>query len=167
MEKQKTLVLIKPDGVARNLVGVIIKRFEDVGLKIIGMKMVWADDGLANKHYRKDIEERYGKEVREGLIKYIKEGPVIAMVMEGVEAIKNVRKIVGSTYPNESLPGTIRGDYAHISKDYANEKRCNVRNLIHASADLDDAEIEIPLWFSKKELNSYKTAHDMIAFNEV
>ena len=166
MEKERTLVLIKPDGVVRNLAGKIIMRFEDAGLKIAGMKMVWADDEFAGRHYRKDIEEKHGKRVRDGLIKYIREGPVIAMVLEGVSAIAVVRKIVGSTYPSESLPGTIRGDFAHISKDYANSNEINVRNLIHASADEKDAKIEIPLWFSDKELHSYKTVHDIVCFEE-
>jgi nucleoside-diphosphate kinase len=159
---ERTLVLIKPDGVVRNLAGKIITRFEDAGLKIVGLRMVWADEKLGGEHYRKDIEEKHGKRVREGLIEYIKEGPVIAMVLEGVEAIKNTRKIVGSTYPNESAPGTIRGDFAHVSKDFANENEVNVRNLIHASSDKEDAEIEIPLWFKEEELHSYKTVHDIV-----
>jgi nucleoside-diphosphate kinase len=166
MDKERTLVLIKPDGIVRNLIGKIITRFEDAGLKIIGMKMVWIDEDFARKHYREDIEQKHGKRVREGLIKYIREGPVIAMVLEGADAIKVTRKIVGSTYPSESLPGTIRGDFAHISKDYANAKEVNVRNLIHASANAEDAVIEIPLWFEKKELHSYKTVHDIVCFEE-
>jgi len=166
MEKEKTLVLIKPDGVVRNLVGKIIMRFEDSGLKIIGMKMVWVDETFAGRHYRMDIEERHGKRVRDGLIKYIREGPIIAIVFEGADAIRVTRKIVGSTYPNEALPGTIRGDFAHISRDYANAREVNVRNLIHASADEKDAAIEIPLWFEKKELHSYKTVHDIVCFEE-
>jgi nucleoside-diphosphate kinase len=166
MEKERTLVLIKPDGIVRNLIGKIITRFEDAGLKMIGMKMIWIDEDFAGKHYRGDIEERHGKRVRDGLIKYIKEGPVVAMVLEGADGIKVTRKIVGGTYPNESLPGTIRGDFAHISMDYANTNEINVRNLIHASADKGDAEIEIPLWFEERELHSYKTVHDMVCFEE-
>jgi len=165
MDKERTLVLVKPDGVVRNLIGKIIMR-EDAGLRIMGMKMVWADEEFAKKHYRMDIEERHGKRVRDGLINYIKEGPVIALVLEGVDAIKVVRKLVGSTYPNESTPGTIRGDFSHISRDYANANEINVRNLIHASADEKDAEIEIPLWFGEKEMHSYKTVHDMVCFGE-
>ena len=160
------MVLIKPDGVVRGLAGKIIMRFEDAGLKIIGMKMVWVDDEFAGEHYRMDIEERHGKRVRDGLIKYIREGPVIAIVLEGVDAIRVTRKIVGSTYPNDALPGTIRGDFAHISRDYANAKEVNVRNLIHASADEKDASVEIPLWFDGGELHSYKTVHDIVCFEE-
>ncbi|MDP2628408.1 MAG: nucleoside-diphosphate kinase [Nanoarchaeota archaeon] len=171
MEKERTLVLIKPDGVIRNLVGKIIMRFEDAGLKIIGMKMVWADEEFARKHYRddldekyKDVEKKFGRNVRNELVKYLKEGPVIAIVFEGVDAINVARKITGSTYPNESLPGTIRGDFSHISKNFANENNLMVRNLIHASGNEEDAKIEIPLWFSEKEMHSYKTVYDMICF---
>jgi len=166
VEKERTLVLIKPDGVVRQLIGKILTRFEDAGLKIVGMKMVWIDEDFAGKHYREDIETKHGKRVRDGLIGYIKEGPIVAMILEGVDAIRVTRKIVGSTYPNDSSPGTIRGDFAHISRDFANEKEVNVRNLIHASADEDDAKIEIPLWFEEKELHSYKSVHDIICFEE-
>jgi len=171
---QRTLVLIKPDGVMRNLIGKIIMRFEDAGLKIIAMKMVWADEDFARKHYRgdldikyKDIEEKYGVNVRNELVKYIKEGPIIAFVLEGADAIRVVRKIVGETpYPNESPVGTIRGDFAHISQEHANSNNIFVRNLIHASGNKEDTEIEIPLWFSKKEMHSYHTIHDLIALKK-
>jgi len=166
MEKERTLVLVKPDGVIRNLIGKIISRFEDAGLKIIGMKMQWVDEDFAKKHYREDIAQKHGERVRNDLIKYIKEGPVVVMVLEGVEAITIARKIVGSTYPSEAVPGTIRGDFAHISKDYANTNKIMVRNLIHASGNKEDAEIEIPLWFKEDEMHSYKTVHDIIAFDE-
>ncbi len=164
--KEKTLVLIKPDGIFRGLIGKIIGRFEDAGLKIIGMKMVWIDENFAKEHYRQDIEDKYGKRVRDDLVKYVKEGPLVAMVLEGVDAIKVTRKMVGSTYPSESMPGTIRGDYAHISKDYANSNEINVRNLVHASGNAEDAKHEVPLWFSQKELHSYKTTHEMICFEK-
>jgi len=160
---ERTLVLVKPDGVQRGLSGEIIRRFENAGLKIVGMKMFWANEEFAKKHYREDIEKRHGKRVRDELVKYLKEGPVIALVLEGIEAIKVVRKIVGSTYPSESASGTIRGDYAHISKDYANSNEIMVRNLVHASGDKEDAEIEIPLWFKPEEMHSYKTVHDFIS----
>ena len=166
MDKERTLVLIKPDGVVRQLAGKIIMRFEDAGLKIVGMKMVWADKEFAKKHYGEEIEQKHGKRVREGLVKYISEGPVVAMVLEGVEAVNVVRKIVGSTYPNEALPGTVRGDFAHISRDYANSKEVNVRNLIHASSSRKDADIEIALWFEKEEMHSYTSVHEMICFEE-
>jgi len=171
VSREKTLILIKPDGVMRNLVGKIIMRFEDSGLKIIGMKMVWATEDFARKHYGpelderyKEVEKKYGRNVRTELVKYIKEGPIIAIVLEGVDAVKVTRKIVGTTYPNESPAGTIRGDFAHISKDFANDKNIMVKNLIHASESEKDADKEISLWFNKKELHSYKTVHDLICF---
>ena len=173
MTKEQTLVIIKPDGLVRHFTGKILTRFEEAGLKIVGMKMVWADEKFARKHYRadldvryKEVEEKYGRNVRDELVKYLKEGPVVALVLEGVDAIKVARKITGSTYPNESAAGTIRGDFAHISKDFANEQNVMVRNLIHASEDEEGAGIEIPLWFDKKELHDYKTAHDILCLDK-
>jgi nucleoside-diphosphate kinase len=152
---QQTLVLIKPDGVKRGLIGEIIRRIERTGLKILAMKMILADKSLAERHYS-DVEKKYGKRVLDNLTSYLSEGPVIAICFEGIDAISHVRKLVGATYPNESPPGTIRGDFCHISKDYANEKNRKVGNLIHASSSEKDAQNEIKLWFSEKELHSYK-----------
>lgn len=150
----------------RNLMGRILTRFEDAGLKIIGMKLVQADEDLAGKHYGKDITERYGEKIRNLLLHHIKEGPVLAMVLEGAAGISTVRKLVGPTYPSEAPAGTIRGDFAHVSKDYANKKGISVKNLIHASADSEDAKLEIGLWFTDEELYSYKTAHDIHCLDE-
>jgi nucleoside-diphosphate kinase len=158
---ERTLVLIKPDGVQRCFAGRIISRFEDAGLKIVGMKMVWADDAFARKHYTEDIEKRRGKHVRDYLADFIKSGPVIAFVLEGVNAIENVRKLVGSTEPKSAQPGTIRGDFAHTSYAYCDSKKMVVKNLIHASADAKDAEYETGLWFKPGELHTYKTVHDV------
>jgi len=157
---QKTLVLLKPDAVQRCFVGKIIERFENVGLKIVGMKMIWIDKDHGKKHYF-DVEERHGKKVLNSLVDYLTEGPVIAMVLEGVSAVDNVRKIVGSTYPNEAMPGTIRGDFSHISKNYANANDKKVSNLIHASAKPEEAEYEIKLWFKPEEIHTYKTVHEI------
>jgi nucleoside-diphosphate kinase len=157
---QRTLVLIKPEGVARHLVGKIVSRFEDAGLKIVGMKQVWVDKEFAKKHYTEDISKRRGENVRNALLKYICEGPVVAFVLEGVNAIENVRKIVGGTEPKSAPPGTIRGDFAHVSFAYADEKNISVKNLIHASSDEKDAKNEIALWFNEKELHTYKTVQD-------
>lgn len=165
-KKKRTLVLVKPDGVVRHLAGKVIGRFEDAGLKIVGMKMVWADEEFAKKHYREDIEERHGKRVRDGLVQFLVSGPVIALVLEGVDAVNVARKITGSTYPNDALPGTIRGDFAHVSRDFSNSRKINVRNLVHASADEKDAELEIGLWFSEGEMHSYKSVYEMICFEE-
>ncbi len=155
MEIERTLVAIKPDGVKRGLVGEIIKRLERSGLKILTMKMIWVDKKFGENHYF-DVEERHGKRVFDELVGYISEGPVIAICLEGVEAISVTRKIVGSTYPSEALPGTIRGDFCHISKDYANKHKKTVENLIHASANEEDAKKELALWFSIEELHEYK-----------
>ncbi|MDD5254273.1 MAG: nucleoside-diphosphate kinase [Candidatus Nanoarchaeia archaeon] len=157
---ERTLVLLKPDAVQRSLCGRILSRFEDAGIKIVGMKMVWIDDKFAKTHYT-GIAERHGERVLKNLVDYIKEAPVVALVLEGVNVIDVVRKIVGSTYPNESLPGTIRGDFCHISKKYANDNNKKVGNLIHASEDKKSAEREISLWFSKSELFNYKIVHDI------
>lgn len=157
---QKTLVLLKPDAVKRGLIGEIIGRFEKAGLKIIGMKMVWVKRKLARKHYA----EHTKKDFYPGLEKYITSGPVVAMVLEGIDAIEVVRKIVGGTEPKTALPGTIRGDYAHISKEWANKKGKAVPNLIHASDSLKNAKKEISVWFSKKEIHSYKTFYEDIVF---
>lgn len=161
---ERTLVLLKPDAVQRCFAGEIITRFEKVGLKIVGMKMQWVDADFAKKHYTEDISIRRGEHVRNHLVKFLQEGPVVAIVLEGVNAIENVRKIVGSTEPKAAQPGTIRGDYAHVSYAYADEKQMVVRNLIHASSDKKDADYEVPLWFSPKEIHGYKTVHDLHIF---
>ena len=157
---ERTLVLVNSDGFVRCLVGEIISRFERRGLKIVGMKMIWPDKEFAKKHYRDDIAERYGVQVRELLLRYITEAPVLALVLEGVSAVNVVRKIVGSTYPHDAPVGTIRGDFAHVSKDYADLKGKDVRNLVHASGSKGEAEIEVGLWFSDAELFGYHTVHD-------
>ena len=158
MALQQTLVLIKPDGIKRGLIGEIIKRIERTGLKIISMKMNWIDKDFAEKHYF-DVKERYNKRILDNLVNYITEGPVIAICFEGIDAISLIRKLVGATYPNEANPGTIRGDFCHISKNYANKKERRVGNLIHASANKKEAKTEIALWFSIDELHNYKTSH--------
>ena len=157
---EKTLILIKPDGVQRCLVGKIIQRFEDSGLKIVGMKMQWIDKEFAKQHYTQDVAERRGEKVREVLLDFITEGPVVAMCIEGINAIENVRKITGTTEPKAAAPGTIRGDFAHVSFSYADNKEIAVKNIIHASADQADAETEIKLWFKPEEMHSFKTVHD-------
>jgi nucleoside-diphosphate kinase len=151
---EQTLVLVKPDGVFRGIAGNIITRFENAGLKIVGMKMRWIDPDFSKKHY----SEHLSKEFYAGLETYITAGPVIAMVLEGVDAIEVVRKMVGSTEPKSALPGTIRGDFAHISKQHANEKKMSICNLIHASSNIQDAAREIMLWFDPIDLHSYKRA---------
>jgi len=154
---EQTLVLIKPDGVARGLVGEIIKRFEQRGLKIVGLKMVNVKKNLAEKHYTEIIAQKHGKHVRDNLLKYITSGPVVALVIEGSSAIETVRKIVGTTYPGEAAIGTIRGDFCHVSKNYV-KKFHQGRNLIHASENKSEAKKELALWFSIDEIHDHKLA---------
>ncbi|MEK9635376.1 MAG: nucleoside-diphosphate kinase [Candidatus Woesearchaeota archaeon] len=157
---KQTLVLIKPDGVQRSVSGEIITRFENAGMKIIGMKMVWVDKKLSKEHYSEHVKKPFFK----GLDEFIRSGPVIAIVVEGVDAVKNVRRIVGSTAPGEALPGTIRGDYAHHTYEYADRKGKSIANLIHASGSEDEAKKEISLWFDKSEIHTYKRADEHIVF---
>lgn len=156
-----TLVLIKPDAVQRCLSGEIISRFEKAGLKIIGMKMQWVDKEFAKKHYTEDIAIRRGEHIRTMLLDFITTGPVIALVVEGVEAVEVVRKLVGATEPKSAQPGTIRGDYCHMSYGYADNKKRTIPNAIHASGNKEEAKTEVALWFSDKELHSYKTVHEI------
>lgn len=173
---EKTFVMIKPDGVQKGLVGEIISRIEKSGLKIIKMKMVNATEDMVEKHYpttdkwfeivggktiksyeemgidvNKDFDDSspvaIGKEVKNWLKKYITEGPVVAMVVEGNQAIKNIRRLAGPTLPIDAPPGTIRGDFSIDSPDLANKEKRAVKNLIHASGEPEEAENEIKLWF--------------------
>ncbi|MFA5020340.1 MAG: nucleoside-diphosphate kinase [Candidatus Pacearchaeota archaeon] len=153
---EQTLILIKPDGVQRGLIGEIIKRFEQRGLKIVGMKMTNPTKSQAEKHYQESIAEKHGKHVREYLLNYITSGPVIAMVIQGSNAIAMVRKIVGNTYPGEADIGTIRGDFCHASKLHAKDLKKALANLIHASENKEDAKRELALWFSIDEIHDYK-----------
>jgi nucleoside-diphosphate kinase len=157
---EKTLVLIKPDAVQRQIVGEIITRFEKVGLKIVGLKMIEPDFDHYHHHYENisKMISRRGQDVFDATLEAMQKGPVIAIVLEGISAVSLVRKMVGTTEPKEAAPGTIRGDYSHISFEYANEKNLATPNVIHASGDSSEAEEEIPHWFDKKELFTYKTA---------
>ncbi len=157
---ERSLAIIKPDGVERMLVGEIIKRFENTGMKIVGMKMVWIDRKFAEKHYSAHKSKPFFKE----LVEFITEGPVVAFVLEGVHAVDNVRRLVGTTSPHESPPGTIRGDFAHISMAYASKKGSGGKNVIHASGSKKEADDEIQLWFTNEELHSYKTVHEKHVF---
>ncbi len=158
---ERTLVLLKPDAVQRAVMGRILSRFEDAGLKAVGMKMVWVDRKFALKHYTEELAKRAGASVREMIAQFLTTGPVVAMVVEGVNAIDNVRKMVGSTEPKSAAPGTIRGDFSHVSYAYADARKAPVKNLVHASSSKEDAAAEIKLWFTPKELHSYKTVHDI------
>ena len=156
---ERTLVLLKPDAVSRGLVGRVLARFEDALLKIVAFKMVWMDAELNRQHYF-DLEERFGPAVYNAVAAFMQTGPVFAFVLEGVEAVAIVRKLVGATYPDQAAPGTIRGDYAHQSKAYANANKLPVANLVHASANAEDAKREIDVWFTEAELYDYQILAD-------
>src|SRR3989339_2061886 len=153
---ERTLVLFKPDAVQRAISGELLTRFEKSGLKIAGMKMVWVDKAFSRKHYSAHVNKAF----YQGLEDFITAGPVIAVCFEGVSAVEVVRKIVGPTEPKSAPPGTIRGDFAHMSYTYADNNNRAIPNLIHASGNREEAISELGLWFSDKELHSYNTVHD-------
>lgn len=143
---ERSLVLLKPDAVQRSLVGAIIGRFEQRGLKLAGMKFIRVSQELAEKHYA----VHKGKPFYDGLIQYITSSPVVAMVWQGTRAIDVIRRTVGSTNPVNADPGTIRSDYALEVG----------RNLVHASDGTETANYEIPLWFDASELVSWSRETD-------
>jgi len=143
---QRTLVLVKPDGVQRGLIGRIVARLEQRGLKLIAMKMMRISPQLAGRHYA----EHRGKPFYDGLIAFITSGPVVAMIWEGREAVTVVRSVMGSTDPLKAAPGTIRGD---LALDLG-------MNLIHGSDSVDRAESEMALFFSADELHDYERTAD-------
>lgn len=163
---QKTLVLLKPDAVARSLVGEVIKRYEDAGLKVVELKMMVAPLSIIDKHYPQDeaylrlIGEKsvkagenvadpveMGRNVASWLRKFITSGPIVAMVLEGEDAVLKVREITGFTDPASAEKGSIRGDLGADSILKANAEKRPVWNLIHASGNQEEAEHEINLWF--------------------
>ncbi len=156
---QRTLIIFKPDAVQRGIVGEILTRFERVGLKIVATKMV----NPSKDHYYHHYEEiskmisRRGQASFDQTLEFMTSGPVIAMVLEGVEAVPLVRKLVGSTEPMAAEMGTIRGDFAHMSFGYANARHTGVPNLIHASGNADEAKQEVEYWFKPEEIQTYET----------
>ena len=157
MELERTLIVLKPDAVARGLVGEIVARIERAGLKLIGAKMRRMDAEFTRKHYF-DLEERHGVDAYNATAGLMQRGPVVAFVAEGVEAVANVRRLVGSTYPNQAAPGTIRGDFAHVSREYSVANGTAVANLVHASGNVEEAKYEVELWFSPEELFDHETS---------
>lgn len=145
---ERTFVLIKPDGVKRALTGAIIARFEHAGLTLTGMKLVSVDKERAEKHY----ESHKGKAFFEPLVRLLTSGPVLVMAIEGAHAISVVRKIVGATEPREAAPGSIRGDYCHMSYARSKERLGVIPNLIHASDSPESAEWELDLWFTDNDI---------------
>lgn len=179
---ERTLIILKPDAVKRQITGEIITRFEKAGLKIIALKMIMASPQLLKKHYpdtlipivgkkTKTDWDSYGVEDQQSIeeigLKIVKatrdgmaDGPVIAAVIEGGHAVEVVRKMVGSTGPKDSAPGTIRGDYAHLSLGRASLKGQGAANVIHASGTVEEANREIKLWFEASEIHQYTTVHE-------
>jgi nucleoside-diphosphate kinase len=147
---ERTFVMIKPDGVQRGLVGEIVRRFEQRGLKIVGMKMVYMSTDFAKRHYA----AHEGKGFFEGLIRYITSGPVVAMVLEGTDAIAAARSTMGATNPAKAAPGTIRAD---LGLEMG-------RNLVHGSDGPESAATEIELWFKPEELIDYPRVIDTWIF---
>ena len=190
MKNEKTLVVIKPDGIQRSLIGEIIQRFERSGLKLIGLKMTLPTAEMIEQHYtvnpewKKNVGEKsieaYKKkgqqppsedplviadQVLNSLKKYISSGPVVAMVWQGMHAVGVVRKITGATEPLSSDVGTIRGDYTIDSYQVSDIDGRAVRNLIHASGDVGEAEAEIKLWFNEQELFNYRHIQEAILYD--
>jgi nucleoside-diphosphate kinase len=167
---ERTLIVLKPDTLQRGLVGEIITRFERAGLKIIAMKMVAPDEQHFRKHYE-DIGTmitRWGEDIYNVTLAQMTEAPVVAIILEGVEAVSHVRKMVGTTDPKESAPGTIRGDYTHITRGYTNPRSATLPNILHASGSLEEAKKEIDLWFNVEEIyDTYETAQGPIVRGKV
>jgi nucleoside-diphosphate kinase len=153
---ETTFVALKPDAVKRGLVGEITSVIENAGFKIAGMKMVQATDQLLEQHY----EEHVDKPFYDDLAEYMKQGPIVAIAVEGVHAVENLRKIVGDTSAKDAHPATIRGRFAHMSMEHADDAGRYYKNLIHASAEPEEAEEELDIWFSDEELQDYSTAHE-------
>lgn len=193
---ERTLVLVKPDGVMRGVVGEIISRFERAGLKLAGLKMVQVTKDFANRHQPNTTEwlagignktlesyKKYGKDAKKELgtndpiaigklvanwnLDYLTSGPVVAMVWEGNQAIENVRKMVGNTLPVFAAPGTIRGDFSKDSPALANAMQRAIRNVVHASGDPQESKNEVALWFAPEELQSYKRVDWAVMFGGV
>lgn len=160
---ERTLIILKPDTVKRGIVGEIISRFERVGLKIVACRMFQPTSDHYFTHYENigKMVSRRGKDKFEITLQMMQEGPVIAYVLEGVEAVDLVRKMVGTTEPKSALPGTIRGDYAHISFGHADKEGIGIPNIIHASGDVKEAEEEIDHWFSDSEIFDYETVFEV------
>lgn len=189
-KQEKTLVIIKPDGVQRGLIGEVIKRYETCGLKLVALKMLIANKETVKKHYSIDPEwaiktgtktfESYASRglpmpgnspvefaegIRNKLMDFMSSGPVVAMVWQGMGAVAVVRKITGSTEPLTSAPGTIRGDYTIDSYTSSDLDGRAVRNIIHSSGTIDEANKEIPIWFEKNEILQFRLVSEEIIYD--
>lgn len=160
---ERTLIILKPDAVKRGVAGEIVSRFEKAGLKIVATKMLRPDQEHFHTHYEgiSKMISRRGQEAFDMTLEMMQEGPVIAWVLEGINAVALVRKMVGDTEPEKASPGTIRGDYAHMGFTHSNKEGIGVPNLIHASGDPEEAKAEIAHWFAESELFDYETVHEV------
>jgi nucleoside-diphosphate kinase len=189
-QQERSLVLLKTDAVQRSLVGEIIKRFEQTGLKISAMKMLEATEDQLLTHYNKDDEWyekkgqgivenlkdqgkeidrepiEYGKDIIRTIVTYMQTSPIVAMVLEGNQATAVVTKIVGTTEPTTSDVGTIRGDYTVDSFAHATFENRAVKNLVHQSESPEEAEREIKIWFNDDEIMDYTTAQERILYGQ-
>lgn len=188
--QEKSLVIIKPDGVQRSLIGEIIKRFEQVGLKLIALKFEIPTKEKTKQHYTIDpswIEKAgekslqsyikqgvdvsslksidLGIKILEKLQKYMSSGPVVVMVWQGAHAVDVIRKLVGGTEPRTSDVGTIRGDFVHDSYEISNIENRSVRNVVHASGTIEEAEKEIQIWFTPEQVISYRLVAEEILYD--
>jgi nucleoside-diphosphate kinase len=166
---ERTLVVLKPDTIQRGIVGEIVSRFERAGLKIAAMKMVAPDEAHFHQHYEgiSKLISRWGEEIYRITLSQMTEGPVVAFILEGVEAVEHVRKMVGSTDPKDSAPGTIRGDYTHITRAYTNPRGATLPNILHASGNQEEAQQEIALWFDPSEVYDYEAAHQKVVIGRI
>lgn len=187
--QERTFVILKPDTVQRSLIGEVIKRFEQTGLKCTAMKMFVPDEERLIQHYNKSeewflkkgtnvvndlmaqglpIEKEpieYGRDIIRTIVKYMTAAPVVAMVWEGNQAVNVVTKIVGTTEPSSSDVGTLRGDYTIDSYGHASFENRAVRNLVHCSDAVSEAEREIAIWFKEEDIMNYTTAQERIMYD--
>lgn len=188
-KKERTLVILKPDAVQRGLVGDLLKRFENTGLKLVAMKMIVPKEEIVWKHYNKDdawfqskgeklvenlkaagrpVEKEaieYGREIIGALVKFMTASPVVPMVWEGNQSVAIIKKIVGGTEPATSIVGTIRGDYTLDSYEIANLDDRAVRNLVHCTDEPAESEREISLWFSPEEVINYRLIAEQMLYD--
>ena len=190
-KNERSLVIVKPDGVQRGLTGEVIRRFENVGLKLVGLKMVIPTKEMVGKHYTTDPEwiiktgtkniksfvdkgmeppisdpQKAGETILNTLVAYITSGPVVAMIWQGANAVKIVRKLTGGTEPLMSDVGTIRGDFVLDSYEMADAQNRSVRNVVHASGNIDEAQSEIAQWFNSNEIMEYNAIHEQILYRD-
>ena len=193
LKEEKTLVLIKPDGVKRGLTGEIIKRIEQRGLKIIALQMFQASKEELTKHYSDSADNlrlmggktlsayqkygldpvkeigtddavKIGKMVHGWIVAFMTSGPIVKMIVQGLHAVEMVRKLTGDTMPSNAAMGTVRGDFSIDSSVLANAEKRGIRNIVHASGNIAEAEAEIKLWFTPREIHAYKRAEEDIMF---